>query len=83
MIYYCQYCGWRINQRTQNIITPENIGKHLLYNGKAFCSEDCINIAKKRPYIMSLNKPYFEPYKWTEELSNWKNLRKLRRNKLN
>ena len=32
MIYLCQNCGWRINQRSRNANTPENIGKHFLYN---------------------------------------------------
>jgi hypothetical protein len=65
MIILCQTCGNRINQRTsdQSIyksneilsrtgIADSDVGKHLLYNGKPFCSDDCIEKAKSKPTIL-------------------------------
>lgn len=84
MIYLCQNCGWRINQRYNNrTIKPENIGKHLLYNHMAFCSEDCIEMAKNDPKVLNRQ---IEPSDWDEQgwtqngvYSNWKIERKLNR----
>lgn len=83
MIYLCQNCGWRINERYNINIAQEIIGKHLLYNHKAFCSEDCIEKAKENPHI--LNR-YIIPTDWNEQgwtvngvYSNWKIERKLNR----
>jgi len=65
MIYLCQTCGYRINQRTGDAsiyapketfkidIEPEKVGKHLLYKHKPFCSEECIHLAIQKPYILS------------------------------
>ena len=79
MIYQCQYCGGRINERKDNKETPEEIGKCLLYNNKAFCSNWCIEQTKSKPYVLSLDKPFFNPYNWTQEMSNWKTERKIGR----
>lgn len=78
MIYLCQSCGWRINER--NHTTHENIGKHLLYNHMAFCSNNCIEHAKSNPQILGRT---VKPSDWNEEgwtengvWSNWKTNRK-------
>ena len=79
MIYQCQYCGRRINERKNNEETPEKIGKCLLYNNKAFCSNWCIEQTKRYPYVLSLDRPYFDHYAWSPEMSNWKRERKIGR----
>lgn len=83
MIYLCQNCGWRINQRYERTIAPENVGKHLLYNHMAFCSEYCIESAKANPFVI---KRQVRPSDWDEQgwtqngvYSNWKIERKLNR----
>jgi hypothetical protein len=85
MIYLCQTCGRRINERYNNSTIPsEQIGKHLLYKHMAFCSENCIDIAKQYPHKI-LHRPVI-PYDWNEQgwheggvYSNWKIERKLKR----
>ena len=65
MIFLCQTCGCRINQRTadQSSWRPDeplertgvadaDVGKHFLYNGRPFCGEFCIEQAKSKPYIL-------------------------------
>ena len=48
MIYLCNYCGWRINQREKNEKDNSRIGSiPFMYNHQAFCSEDCVNEGKK------------------------------------
>ncbi len=79
MIYQCQYCGYRINERKSNQETPEEIGKCVLYNNKPFCGDWCIEKARNKPYVFSLDKPLFDPYDWTEEMTTWKTERKIGR----
>lgn len=43
MIYKCYNCGWRINQRRKGEPDNQRIGRYLLCNHHAFCSENCIN----------------------------------------
>jgi hypothetical protein len=75
MILLCQACGWRINQRNTNIEQPlDEIGKHLIYNNKPFCSERCIEKAKTIPHILSIIK---KPTDWDEPA--WKIERKIDR----
>jgi hypothetical protein len=77
MILLCQNCGWRINQRHNNLETPENIGKYLLYKNKPFCSEYCIEHAKQKPYILTIP---IQPTDWNEQgYETWKTLRKIGR----
>ena len=83
MIYLCQNCGWRINQRYDNDIAEGIVGKHLLYNHKAFCSEYCIEKAKGNPHILNRN---VIPSDWNEQgrglngiYGNWKTDRKINR----
>jgi len=84
MIYLCQTCGWSINSRYRNKnLKPEEIGKHLLYNNKPFCSNDCIEIAKTKPYILLRQ---VQPADWDDEnyklngmITNWRIQRKLNR----
>tara|TARA_Y100001970_G_scaffold180354_1_gene219590 strand:+ start:147 stop:506 length:360 start_codon:yes stop_codon:yes gene_type:complete len=98
MIYLCQTCGWRINERChtkediddktqfRNDIRDEDIGKHLLYKHKAFCSIKCINKAKEYPRI--LNR-IVVPSDWNEQgwnnkdrpngIETWKTERKINR----
>ena len=80
MIYLCQSCGWRINERYNSDMPPENVGKHLIYQHKAFCSEDCIETAKSNPGILTRT---VVPSDWNEQLngahSNWKIERKINR----
>lgn len=80
MIYLCQNCGWRINTRLcikQRISNePKEIGSHLLYCHKPFCSDWCIEEAKKHPYILERT---VKPSDWNEP--EWKINRKLRRGK--
>tara|TARA_B000000557_G_scaffold233217_1_gene207611 strand:+ start:99 stop:413 length:315 start_codon:yes stop_codon:yes gene_type:complete len=98
MIYLCQTCGWRINERChtkediddktqfRDDICDEDIGKHLLYKHKAFCSIECINKAKKYPRI--LNR-IVVPSDWNEQgwnnkdrpngIETWKTERKINR----
>lgn len=75
MIYLCQTCCMRINERCHmkehindisefKNISQENIGKYLLYNHKPFCSTECINQAKEYPQI--LNREII-PYDWNEQ----------------
>ena len=75
MIYLCQTCCMRINERCHmkehindisefKNISQENIGKYLLYNHKLFCSTECINQAKEYPQI--LNREII-PYDWNEQ----------------
>ncbi len=65
MIYLCQNCGMRINQRTEDQsiykaneplyrtgVADEDVGKHLLYGGKPFCGDFCIDMAKAKPDIL-------------------------------
>lgn len=85
IIHLCQTCGWRINQRYNRTIAQEDVGKHLLYNHMAFCSEYCIEKAKEDPRILNL---YIMPTDWNEQgwtengvYSNWKIERKLNRSK--
>jgi hypothetical protein len=89
MIYLCQNCGWRINQRLSNKNTPENIGKHFLYNHQPFCSEMCIEEAKLNPYRLIRN---VKPSDWDEQgwtnhecpnsIENWKMKRKTNKRKI-
>lgn len=99
MIFLCQNCGHRINQRTgdRSIWNPDEpsykieideseIGKYLLYNHKPFCSEECIEYAKSKPYIMKKDvKPYndYESGFYNPDRPNgietWKTERKIRR----
>jgi hypothetical protein len=83
MIYLCQACGWRINQRINT--TPERVGTHLLYKHMAFCSEYCIALAKANPRILSRT---VVPSDWDEQgyieegvFSNWKTDRKRNKQK--
>lgn len=97
MIYLCQTCGYRINQRTcdgstwnpkeplaRNNINDADVGKHLLYNHKPFCSKECIEEAKNNPTILLRDVTpanYLERYKYNPErpngLENWKTERKF------
>lgn len=86
MIYLCQNCGWRINDRQQNKDTSENIGKHLLYKGKPFCSEHCIECAKAKPNILDrqVRPSDWDEAGWTDKnrpngIANWKTERKIKR----
>ncbi len=101
MIYLCQTCGYRINQRTcdgstwrpdsplrrNTQIKAEDVGKHLLYNHKPFCSVECIDVAKKIPYIMKrevipsndFEKGSFHPDR-PNGIETWKTERKIKRN---
>ena len=95
MIFLCQTCGMRINERCYQDdddelqftdISDKDIGKHLLYNHKPFCSVRCINKAKDNPNI--LNREVI-PYDWNEQgynnknrpncIENWKTERKINR----
>ena len=86
MIYLCQTCGWRIKQRYNNpAIRTEDIGRHLLYCNRAFCSEECICVAKLNPKILERD---VDPSDWDECLdsrnsfngkSTWKIERKKNR----
>ena len=86
MIFLCQNCGWRINQRKDTRNNPEKIGKYLLYEHKPFCSNLCINMTKAKPY--TLTQP-IEPSDWEESgyinlnrpngIENWKTERKIGR----
>jgi hypothetical protein len=77
MIYLCQNCGWRIKERYNKEIKPENVGKYLIYSNKPFCSERCIEYAKKRPYILIRD---VKPSDWDEiGDKNWKVMRKINR----
>jgi len=93
MIYLCQCCGSRINQRTRDgsiwrsadeplgrtSVEPSQVGKYLLYNHKPFCSDLCIEYAKKHPYIMNVD---VIPANILErEPNGWKTLRKINRNR--
>ena len=82
MIYLCQNCGWRINER-KYVKDEKDIGKHLLYNHKPFCSERCINEAKKNPRILERQ---VIPSDWNEQgwgypddIKTWKTERKVNR----
>lgn len=84
MIYLCQSCGWRINERIKNKDTPENIGKHLLYKGRAFCSKNCIEFAKENPKILDVQviPSNLDEAGWTDKnrpngIANWKTERKI------
>lgn len=79
MIYQCQYCGWRINERKYCKENTEEIGKCLLYNNRTFCSERCIELVKNKPYVLSNDKPFLNPYDWSKETANWKTERKIGR----
>jgi hypothetical protein len=87
MIYRCWGCGWRINERQSNMDQPENIGKHILYEHKPFCSDFCI-----RTYQNFKIKPITAPISNWDEIEtgqpgdinynpNWKTLRKINRKK--
>ena len=99
MIFLCQTCGYRINQRTcdgpswrpdeplgRTGVRDEDVGKHLLYNHKPYCSKECIEVAKKNPYILqrevrpanALERPDFNPDR-PNGLENWKTERKIGR----
>ena len=99
MIFLCQTCGYRINQRTcdgstwrpdetlgRTGVRDEDVGKHLLYNHKPFCSNECIEEAKNNPYILkrevipsnALERPDFNPDR-PNGLENWKTERKIGR----
>lgn len=87
MLYLCQNCGWRINQRLGNN-DEKNIGKYFLYNHQTFCSEWCIEQAKGNP--TKLNRDV-KPSDWNEQgwvnfecpnsIENWKTKRKIIRGK--
>lgn len=99
MIYLCQNCGHRINQRTadQSSWRPDeplgrtgvadaDVGKHLLYGGKPFCDDYCIEQAKARPFILTQEvRPYNDFERCDENpdrpngLANWKTERKIGR----
>lgn len=102
MIYLCQCCGTRINQRTadrsiyapneshKTDVSPENVGKHLLYKHRAFCQQSCIEEAKKHPHILNREvtpSNWFERNEHNPERPNniqtWKTERKINRTKLN
>lgn len=88
MIYLCQNCGHRINQRTADgstwkpdeplekiCIEPCNVGKYLLYNHKPFCSSECIEITKKNPNI--INRDVIPANILERGPNSWKILRKI------
>jgi hypothetical protein len=81
MIYLCAACGWRINERIKN---PDVIGKHLLYQHRAFCSEHCIQMDKQNPKLIK-DEPIPSDQNergWRTkegEYTNWKIERKLKR----
>ena len=90
MIYLCQTCGYRINQRTQDRswwqpdeplqktgIPDEDVGKHLIYNHMPFCSEDCIEMAKTKPHI--LQRLVTPANLFERGQDTWKTQRKIRR----
>ena len=101
MIYLCQACGHRINQRTsyrsswrpdepleKTGIPDEEIGVHLIYKHKAFCSEYCIELAKSKPCILErevIPYDFFERGDHNPDRPNgietWKTERKIRRPK--
>lgn len=51
----------------ENKDTPENIGKHFLYNHQTFCSKHCIEEAKRKPHTLIRN---VKPTDWNEQGSN-------------
>lgn len=89
MIYNCWSCGWRINDRTgcdkngdafpKTWVSPENVGKYLLHDHKAFCSRECICVFKDASvYKQAIRKP---PSDYWENgvCGNWKIQRKINR----
>lgn len=82
MIYLCTGCGWRINQRYPNTegnhLLEEDIGKHLLYKHRAFCSKGCIELAKRYPILLERE---VIPSDWEENgiIREWKKDRKINR----
>lgn len=98
MIYNCFACNRRINERKDyyngildsadgydNMNNRESIGKHLLYNHKAFCSDYCIEIYKKHPR-MQKQDPNISGWEGTCNNNtiryiHWKDQRKIDRNK--
>jgi len=79
MIHPCQYCGWRINERN-DVEDDSNIGKCLLYKNKPFCSDECIMLAKNKPYVFSLGQPLLNPYEFDVDCDvDWKTNRKIGR----
>lgn len=67
----------------ENRDTPENIGKHFLYNHQSFCSKECIEEAKRNPHTLICN---VKPSDCDEQgcpnlIENWKMKRKSIREK--
>ena len=89
MIYICWNCGWRINERNQDVLeNRQEIGKiNCMYLHHPFCSEKCVEQYK---YIFkkSGDKNDASPADWNEQgwyiqgiYSNWKIERKINRPK--
>jgi hypothetical protein len=77
MIYTCSFCGWRINQRYgRPNIKPEDIGKYILYDHKAFCSTSCV---EQFSFLKTKPKYNIKQSDWHED--EWKKERKLNRPK--
>ena len=78
MILLCTGCGWRINQRYLRDINPEDVGKYMIYKHKPFCSEGCIELAKRYPNILDR---VLIPSDWEENgvIREWKKDRKVNR----
>lgn len=87
MIYNCWYCGNRINSRFykdkygdihKTGVKDEDVGKHKLHDGKAFCNECCIdnykNLSQLKKNIRAPPSDYWENGIWGE----WKKERRLR-----
>ena len=83
MIYACYNCGWNINARTLkdkygNVttdFTKTNVGEHMLYDHKAFCSEYCIEVFKMYPKPRQPIQDFWENGEW----GDWKKERKIGR----
>lgn len=88
MIYICRSCGWRINERYNNSnIASDSIGRYKIYKHQPFCSDECIQQAKRVPYILTRMQyiadwnemPKYDA-KCPNNISNWKVQRKIRKN---
>ena len=77
MIYTCSFCHWRINQRyTKPELKPEEIGKYILHNHRAFCSKSC---AEQFSFLKTKPKYIEKSADWDED--KWKRERKINRTK--
>lgn len=88
MIYNCWMCGWRINERhkmdkhgnvCRTSVADNQIGKHLVCEGKPFCSKYCVEDYNKQSQfkknMQASPQDYWENGVW----GNWKVERKINR----